>query len=236
MTNDVIYKRIPLSDTPNFRDLGGYATADGGVTRYGVFYRSACPNSLSETDKQLLNKLNVTTAVDLRGGGNLDETQAGFISDGITIHNIAVGSGKAPKYAVDLPNVYMEFVAHPNMVNVFSTLADCSTAAVFHCFAGKDRTGTVAAILLMLAGVSDVDIVADYALTYPYFLKRIRDDFKRTDSEKDVFIPHPEHMETLLKLFRAKYGTARDYMLSIGVTEQQIQKIINKFVISGIRS
>lgn len=233
MTNNVLtYRRVPLSDTPNFRDLGGYATQNGGLTRFGVYFRSACPNSLSDSDKQLLKSLNVTTAVDLRGGGNADETQAGFVADSITIYNIPVGGGNAPKYAVDCPNGYMEIINNPVIANVFKTLADCKGAAVFHCFAGKDRTGVVAAVLLMTAGVADVDIVADYTLTYAYFLKRLREDFHRTDCEKDVFIPHPEHMEGFLKLFRQKYGTARNYLLQFGVSQQQIDNIVNKFVVN----
>lgn len=231
MKNSLILKRIPLSDTPNFRDLGGYATANGGATRFGVFFRSACPNSLSDFDKKLLRELNVTTAIDLRGGGNYDETQAGFVVDGITIYNIPVGGGQAPKYAVDCPKGYMEIIDNPAIADVFKTLADCKNAAVFHCFAGKDRTGVVAATLLMTAGVSDEDIIADYTLTYAYFLKRLREDFLRTDCERDVFIPHPEHMEGFLKLFRAKYGNACNYLLQIGVSEEQINIIIDKLVI-----
>lgn len=231
MMQEIFYKRVPLSDTPNFRDLGGYPTWNNKVTRFGVFFRSACPNSLSESDKQMLKRLNITTAVDLRGGGNVDETQAGFIADGITIYRIPVGGGEPPRFAVDCPKGYMQIVDnHQAMADVFKTLADCKGAAIFHCFAGKDRTGVVAAVLLMTAGVADVDIVADYTLTYAYFLKRLREDFNRTDAEKDVFIPHPEHMEGFLKLFREKYGNAHNYLLKIGVTQSQIDRIISKLV------
>lgn len=233
MKNDIILRRAPLSDTPNFRDLGGYATACGGATRFGVFFRSACPNGLSVSDIELLKSFNITTAVDLRGGGNADETQTGFVADGIEIHNIPIGGGEAPRYAVDCPKGYMEIVAHPNIAAVFKTLAQADGAAVFHCFAGKDRTGVIAALLLMLAGVSDTDIIADYTLTYAYFLKRLREDFKRTDCEKDVFIPHPDHMEGFLRLFYRQYGNARSYLLKVGVSERQIDKIVGKFVITN---
>lgn len=228
--NNLRLRRIPFSDTPNFRDLGGYAVKNGGATRYGVFYRSACPNSLNESDKLRLQQLNVTTAVDLRGGGNYDETQAGFLTDGITICNIAVGGGNAPKYAVDCPKGYMEIADNPAMADVFKILASSCGAVVFHCFAGKDRTGVVSAILLTLAGVADVDIIADYTLSYVYFLKRIREDFSRLDCEKDVFIPHPEHMEGFLQLFRQKYGDARSYLLALGLDETQINSLVDKLV------
>ncbi len=70
------YRRVPLSDTPNFRDLGGYPTRDGKITRFGVFFRSACPNSLNGADIKLLRRCNITTAVDLRGGSNKDDIVA----------------------------------------------------------------------------------------------------------------------------------------------------------------
>lgn len=230
MTNFII-RRIPLSDTPNFRDLGGYATADGGVTRFNVFYRSACPRSFNDDDRVLLAELGVTTAIDLRGGTNVDETQRAFVSEAITIHNIPIGTNEIPKTAVEVPNGYMQIVEHPNFADVFKTLADCSAAAVFHCFAGKDRTGVVAAMLLMLAGVSDEDIIADYTLTYAYFLRRLRQDFLRTDAEPNVFRPLPEHMEGFLQLFRDKYGNARDFLVNRGVTQKQIERILNKFTL-----
>lgn len=231
MKRNTACRRIPLSDTPNFRDLGGYATMDSGVTRFGVFYRSACPRSFNDSDKACLAKLKVKTAVDLRGGNNVDEKQRAFVSDKITVYNIPIGTNEIPRLAVEVPDGYMRITEHPNFANVFKTLADCKGAAVFHCFAGKDRTGVVAAMLLMLANVADVDIIADYTLTYAYFLKRLRQDFLRTDAEANVFRPLPEHMESFLKLFREKYGSARDCLLGKEVSERQIDKIVSKFVV-----
>lgn len=230
MNDGIIIRRIPLSNTLNFRDLGGYATASGGATKFGVFYRSACPNGLNFDDVNMLKDLNITTAVDLRGGSNADEKQRGFICDGIMVRNIPIGTNEIPRCAVDVPAGYMRITEHPNFAEVFRILADCNGAAVFHCFAGKDRTGIVAALLLMLADVSDTDIIADYTLTYAYFLKRLRQDFLRTDAEANVFRPLPEHMEEFLRLFRQRYGTARDCLISKGVTERQLNAITDKFV------
>lgn len=227
----IIYRRVPLSDTLNFRDLGGYAAKSGGVTRWNVFFRSACPNSLNAQDALLLKNMGVTTVIDLRGGGNVDETQGGFeVLNGLTVHNVPIGGGAVPKLAVDCPADYLRIAEHPNMRKVFVALSEAQGAAIFHCFAGKDRTGVTAAILLMLAEVSDADIIADYTLTYAYFLKRLREDFSRGDAEPNVFKPLPDHIEGFMKLFREKYGTANNYLLQIGLTQQQINNILKKFV------
>ncbi len=231
MNPPVIFRRLPLTDTPNARDLGGYATRDGGITRWNVFLRSACPNKLTESDVELLKRIGVTAVVDLRGGGNEDELLTGYTqARAFRCYNFPVGGGNPPAKITECGRSYLEIADNPNMYRVFAALADNQGATVFHCFAGKDRTGIVASILLMLAGVADVDIIADYTQSYAYFLERIRADFDRTDAERDVFIPHPEHIESFMRLFRAKYGDAQNYLLRMGLTQTQINCIIGKFV------
>lgn len=223
-------RRIPLSDTPNLRDLGGYA-AQNGATRWRAFFRSACPVSLTETDAEILRALGVTDVIDLRGGGNADEVMRGYGAlTELSVHRIPIGDEAVPKTARECPYNYMKIAEHPNIARVFGVMAQSRGAVIFHCFAGKDRTGVVAALLLMLAGVSDEDVIADYTLTYAYFLKRLRQDFKRTDAEADVFKPLPEHIEGFIRLLRERYGDARNFLLQKGVTQAQLETLLNKFV------
>ncbi len=229
--NNYILRRIPLSDTLNLRDLGGYAAKNGGITRWNAFLRSACPNSLSERDGEILRGLGVTDVIDLRGGGNADEVMRGYEAlPFIDVHRIPIGDESVPKTASEVPYGYLRMAEHCNIPQVFRILADSRGGVIFHCFAGKDRTGVVAAMLLMLAGVADEDIIADYTLTYAYFIKRLRADFSRSDAEPNVFKPLPDHMEGFIRLFREKYGDVRSYLLQKGVTEGQLQSILNKFV------
>lgn len=226
-----IYKRIPLSDTLNFRDLGGYAAMDGKTTKWNVFFRSACPDSLTERDVKLLKELGITAVIDFRGGGNVDETQNGYSSiKDFKHYNLPLGGGVPPKTVAECPYSYLEIADSPNMRKVFEIFAENDGAVLFHCFAGKDRTGVVAALLQLLAGVSDTDIVADYTLSYAYFLSRIRMDFSRFDAEADVFRPLPEHMEGFLRVFREKYGDVQNYLLTIGLSQAQIDKLRKKLV------
>lgn len=217
-------RRIPLSDTLNFRDFGGYPTVDGKVTQYGVFFRSACPNGLNIADKALLKSLNITTAVDLRGecGGAM---QTGFITDGINVYHFSVGGDNPPNRVEDCAQGYLNIAESADIVGVFKTLANNTGAAVFHCSAGKDRTGVVAALLLSLASVADEDIIADYILSYAYYLTKLRQYFLCAEVPCDVLKPLPEHMEGFLKLLRAKYGTTQNYMLRLGVLDADIQKL-----------
>lgn len=225
------FRRVPFSHSENCRDLGGYATKDG-VTRWNVFYRSACLLNFSQQDLRLLDEMNVGAIIDLRGGNNADEN-AGTPQNlvGIKRHSIPLGDGSIPYFAKMVPQSYMDMLENRQSVKkIFDVFADEPRAVLFHCFAGKDRTGVIASLLLSLAGVDDVDIVADYSLTYPYFLPRLRSDFSRTDAEKYVFVPIPEHMENFLNVFRKKFGSVQNYLRQIGVDDAQQSKILKKFV------
>lgn len=232
MTN---YKRIPFSSTQNARDLGGYATLDGGVTRWNVFFRSGLPVDFTKSDVELLRHLGIKTFIDLRAAGNASDDRPSDIADGIKRCNFPLGNGAVPYFAKDVAASYMEMLQCAQSIkNIFDTLASETDAVLFHCFAGKDRTGVVAALILMLANVADVDIVADYCQTYAYFLPRLRADFNRTDAEKYVFVPIPEHMECFLSLFRNKYCDVRNFLKCAGVTEKTQTSIIEKFVQYGL--
>lgn len=225
------YKRVPFSTTKNTRDLGGYATQDGGVTRWNVFFRSSLPTNLTESDVELLHKLNIDTFIDLRSLGNSLEDSPTQEICGIKRYNFSLGDGAVPYFAKDVAASYMEMLQNKqSLKNIFDVLTYSPNAVLFHCFAGKDRTGVVSALLLMLANVADVDIVADYSQTYPYFLPRLRSDFLRTDAEKYVFVPIPEHMEKFLELFRMRYGGVQEFLKMVGVDEAQQQLLLDKFV------
>lgn len=227
----MIYKRLPFSKTQNCRDLGGYATNDG-VTKFGVFFRSACPHSFDQNDYDLFKQMNVGSVIDLRGGNNVDENlpTPNYCED-VVRHKIALNDGSIPYFAKDVAKGYLDMLENVESVaEIFHVFATERRATLFHCFAGKDRTGVIAALLLAAVGVSDVDIVADYCLTYPYFLPRLRQDFSRTDAEKYVFVPIPEHMENFLKLLREKYGSVQNYLCIAGVSKDEQHAIKKKFV------
>ena len=72
------YKRIPFETIVNARDLGGFATKDGRITRYGAVLRTDCPIGASEKDKEFLKKYNVTLSIDLRGKDETISTPSGM--------------------------------------------------------------------------------------------------------------------------------------------------------------
>lgn len=169
----------------NFRDCGGFSTADGRTMRKGRLYRSAQHNEASDSDLVTLATLGITDIVDLRRPNEREKypsrrwpdfkarvvEHAGI--DGVELppHLAAFAnageSGAAAKAA--MLQIYRGFVVDPMITDLyrdyFRTLAEAKGAVLVHCAAGKDRTGLIVALTQYLAGVKHDDILANYLQT-----------------------------------------------------------------------
>jgi protein-tyrosine phosphatase len=173
---------VPLEGGSNFRDFGGYRTADGGTVRRGLVFRSAHLGGLTDADRTALGKLGVKTIVDLRGVNEAAETP--HLIEGLPC--TVVGAHIEPQLGEHLragmengtltPFVVMELLTDhyrdyprrcaPGFRTLFATLSDGThRPLVFHCTAGKDRTGFASALLLTLLGVHWDDVMEDYLRT-----------------------------------------------------------------------
>jgi protein-tyrosine phosphatase len=173
---------VPLEGGSNFRDFGGHRTADGATVRRGLVFRSAHLGSLTDADRAALDKLGVKTIVDLRGVNEAAETP--HLIDGLACRvvgaHIEPGVGEKIRGAVAdgtaSPFLMMQFLTDhyrdyprrctPGFRTLFATLSDGThRPLVFHCTAGKDRTGFAGALLLTLLGVPWDDVMEDYLRT-----------------------------------------------------------------------
>lgn len=165
----------------NFRDLGGYATADGRAVRWRRVFRA---DALRFTDDDVVvvrDQLRVRTAIDLRtpieyggldGGGKPPYVER-LAAAGITrVALPTVDETRLVRQAADHRPIaaksYLKMFERggPAMAEAVRIIADTDRGpVVFHCAAGKDRTGILAALLLGLLGVDDRTIVEDYALS-----------------------------------------------------------------------
>jgi protein-tyrosine phosphatase len=171
---------VRLASADNFRDVTGpdaaYVAADGRPLRRGVVYRSN-ELQLSHADAATIAGLGVTAIYDLRSAHEV-EAHPDAAVPGATWHHVEVGgipmvqleelTSRAAAGTV-MRRVYRSFVEAPEARTAFARLlrhiAGAEHATLFHCTAGKDRTGWVAALLLHLAGVDDATILEDYLLT-----------------------------------------------------------------------
>ena len=110
-------------------------------------------------------------------------------------------------------------------------MAESESGVMFNCSAGKDRTGVVSAIILMLCGVSEDDIVSDYMLSKEYNKERFKmAAIHHPDLDINIIIPRESYIKDFMRLFKEKYGSVEGYFDSIGVSKENVERIRNKML------
>ena len=231
------WNRMPksiLESTMNTRELGMYRIQ--GTKNYTLsnrIYRSDRCESLSASDKKLLLDRDITTIIDLRSEQEAETKPSAFSSDSdfIVFHYPIVEGMLPPNSLEAVPVSYME-IAHADCVKeVFKTIADANGGVLFHCTAGKDRTGVVSAILLALVGVSDEDIVYDYAISREFNKQRLEAYLKEhPEIDKDIVLANEKSMYGFLRMLREKHNSVDQYLRDIGISEYEIQELKSKLI------
>ncbi len=177
-------RRLPLAGASNFRDLGGYATQDGHIVRWRRLFRSDHLAALTDEDRAVLTALGLNRVCDFRGVSERAELVCSLPD--ATVHSLAIeptvvqgmkalldaGESVTATLTVDLmKQTYRDFVTanSPRFADMFAYLLADDSPLVFHCTAGKDRTGFAAALILSALGVSRDVVMEDYLLTNTHY-------------------------------------------------------------------
>ncbi len=189
----VAERLLPLEGAHNFRDLGGYPTADGRRVRWGQIYRSDHLGDLTDGDLAYLERLGIRTVCDFRGRAERENDPDRLGSSGtprsvnpaISDERFAVDELQSRILSGDLGDIdfgkllvegnrafarsYTE--EYTDYLELFED--DANLPLVFHCTAGKDRAGFAALLILTLLGVPERTAIQDYLLTQPYTQEHI---------------------------------------------------------------
>ena len=240
---DVSDRLVPLSGAFNFRDLGGYPAGDGEVVRRGRLFRSDGLHRLTDPDIDILRSLGLATIIDLRTPGEVKHTGRGLLGDeAMRYHHLAVmqrGAGEAvgaPAPAGDdLAERYLWYLdtGRQALVEAIGLVAEpANHPLVFHCTAGKDRTGVLAALVLDILGVDREVIVADYVITadrLDLIIDRIRADPTYSAGMSKVpasrFTVEAGTMERFLDELHAIFGDARSWAIGAGVSPADLDRM-----------
>jgi protein-tyrosine phosphatase len=237
-------RRVGLDGPANFRDLGGYR-AGTRVLRRGRVFRSDSLSHLSDADvRRIVDELGVVTVVDLRAGHEVETYGHGPLgAAGVVVHHLPIADETRPDRverppdapdpaSLTLDAIYLIMLDRyaDRFVGVLRMLAAVAEhPVVFHCAAGKDRTGIVAALLLSVLGVDDEVIAADYALTSEHIEELLDRHQARAEADgKPVEVSDPflaaeiEVMRNLLVGMRARYGSAEAYLESHGLEPEAL--------------
>jgi len=229
---NVSIRRLPLEGAPNFRDLGGYRTADGRRLRWGTIYRSGQLSELTEADYEYLSKLGIRLVCDFRVDRERERSPTNWggaqppeiVESSIDTVSYA---GQANDIQEHMRNVYnrMPFDGSEQYAALFRRMIDGDLPLLMHCTSGKDRTGFFSALLLTILGVPHGTVVEDFLLTNQYLVPddRIPEMAKQMQERRQLDdLPDAEAvraasgvLESNLGIgftaIREKYGTIEDY-------------------------
>jgi protein-tyrosine phosphatase len=229
---DTFERRIVLDGAVNFRDLGGYVVDSGAsVTRWRTLFRADGLGELTVGDFAVLRDLGIRTVIDLRAAYELERGQFDVAAHPVEYHHIPfIDSIPEPEEFDRRPDLlegqYLEMLdnAGAEIRQALEVLSGPDALpAVFHCTAGKDRTGLLSAIVLLLVGVPEETVVADYALSQQAMgrlkekiIRKYPDSEEMLNSIQGVFSAEPAKMRTLLSYLHEHYGSVDRYVTGIG--------------------
>jgi protein-tyrosine phosphatase len=237
---------VPLTGATNVRDLGGY---DVGTTstRWQSLYRADNLHRLTDDDQQLLLSAGVRTVIDLRHRDEVDAAPNVLATHPqVCYYNIPVfrsGPAVTGEAIPDLPAVYRFMVDHCQVGFGEALVAIAAAeegAVLFHCTAGKDRTGILTALLLGLAEVAPKDIAGDYALTTeamarlrPAILEQVRQRGGDVEATERLLSSDAADMLTLLDYINTQYGSIAQYVQTLGLSDGQINSLRSRLIATG---
>ena len=260
-------RNIPIETVPNLRDLGGWETP-GGKVRHGLIYRSAEFASLAGDDAEAFGRLGIRSVYDFRTEAERSQNP-NVVPDGvehITLDILAdsaqagpamllkvmgdpeeaerlLGGGKALglfegsyRELIDLPS------ARSGYKDFFEQIASPDhQPSLFHCTTGKDRTGWAAAALLLLLGVDEADVYADYLLTNVQLVGMtapISDQFASIGGDPAVLAPvlgvQKEYLAAAIAEMKSKYGDIDTYFTEgLGLSPETVETLKTTYMEKG---
>lgn len=255
-------RRIPMEGADNFRDLGGIPTSDGRVVKWGTFYRSGKLTDLSPKDLNYYKTLGITTVVDFRDDKEVAKNPSRFPAQ-YTVNKVRVPIGDrdgrlhdqikeqirkanaktfdSKKYVENLNRQFIDSFAYQYAPFIELAVAAENTPLLFHCSAGKDRTGLATALLLSVLGVEKEVILGDFMMSNYYRNARINRSLKKSalaGISQRITQPLVEVDETYLaaalQAIDDKYGSMESFLEEeFGLTEARLQTIRDRYLYSN---
>ncbi len=240
---------VPLQGAINFRELGGIKTTDGKKVKKNLLYRSDKLSLLTDTDLKKIENLKIKTVIDFRTDGetlkepdNLPENlHINYLNFPIGDNSWANGDfmkkiAKINPKAMDsiMANLYKDMIIKysDEYKKFFNEVKDPkSTPLVFHCTAGKDRTGVASALLLYILGVDKKTIEKEYELTN-YYRKNNNKEYETMmisngiseDVAKILMGVKAKYIKAVFEEINKEYGSLDNYFtneLSVDATDKK---------------
>lgn len=243
----------------NLRDVGGYPTAEGGRVVLGRLYRSGQLNFEDEAGRAAFASLGVTTVFDLRSVAEC-RARPDCVPAGISQVHLDVLADHKSSLVAHLVDLYKDPVAANELLRsgtiqqhyldtytqmvcsaaacaayrqMFMQIAELNEPALFHCTAGKDRTGWAAAALLSLLGVPPQIVLEDYLLSaepvvawFQPYLDRFAAGGGNQELLKPAFSVEPAYLAASMRQVELNFGSIQGYFqVGLGLSEVVINRL-----------
>lgn len=255
-------RHIPFEGTPNFRDLGGYQAQDGRQLKWNCFYRSGHLSRFSARDLNEFASLGVRVVCDFRRAEEVERDPSVLPEHARPqLLQLAIDPGSATgffarvrrwrtaeedmaRFMCDINRAFAldHHGPYRRMLEAIFHLRD--GAMLFHCAAGKDRTGFAAALILMIMNVPREVILQDYMLTNDYFspeveLQLLADKYANFGLDKlapeavrPIFEVRPEYLQSAFDAIDEHYASTEDYLEAVfELTPAKRQQLQQRFLV-----
>lgn len=241
---------VAIDGVKNFRDIGGYRTADGRTVQRGVFYRSGALGSMTPQGRAAFARLGVVSIVDLRSASERQRLPEDFLGSrrlNYWTRDYAMGGGADPARPQSMPRTpdairAMMYGAYrtlpkqmaPSYRELFQRLGAGRTPVVLNCTAGKDRTGIGSALVLHALGVPYATIRRDFLLSNVGIdVAGLRPTLSSPDlaalpdaALKPLAGVEAGYLDTAFAQLRQDYGSVEGYMVrELGVGPREIAQL-----------
>lgn len=223
----------------NVRELGGYVNRDGVRIRERKVLRGGDLSRMTKEDMQQLSAYGIHTCIDLRRDRE-KEVAHPFGAGGLWSYYAIPIKGKLdlsdPKEL--LYRLYQDILDEhkEELCKELRIIAAAEDGVVFHCTAGKDRTGVTAMLILALCDVCEEQIIADYAASAENNRELIKRQKAQLEADgvkgvpEEIFGSEPETMRKTLAYLKQQYGDVKNYMKAIGITDGEMEAIRKKLL------
>ena len=224
--------RLPIRGAENVRDIGGYVGDGNRVGNFGRFVRANYLKNITLEDNNYLKEFGITDILDLRGEAESILEPDSIDKEYFKYYRVGLLTNKfnenlmLEKENFDMGEGYVLLLENKTAIKeIFEILANAKGGVLYHCTAGKDRTGIVSMLILGLSGVSKKDIIANYEVTYTY-VPVIMDK----DVVTNLIYSKPEYIKRAIEHIETKYGTYKEYLLSCNINEETLNIIKEKYL------
>ncbi|WP_177765635.1 tyrosine-protein phosphatase [Flavobacterium sp. I3-2] len=242
MTTQETSRILPIKGGFNFRDLGGIPTKDGKTIKRNLLFRTDELSNLQPIDLELLAQLNIQTVVDFRTdferSQSIDKvptTCKNQIHLDILAANMESFMTEIQKGISDfkplLMNFYKEMVLSDDAIKEYSAFFKVlenheNSSIIYHCTAGKDRTGVATALILEALNVNWNEIESDYMLSNVFLKTKYQTYISQNPALADVFLVQPTYLKNAFEAINETYQSVENYLKAVLKVDLELMKNI----------